>query len=143
MAKLYTVLSTVTIPSIGITGPITTPIELDEREAVRLVRTKNAVIYQHNPDYPKEKVRVTEDNFHSIIFKKTKKDAALEKIQGFDKASKEVKIDITKKKGKHHYNAPDEGKKEPKIVSVMDTVEAKDEKPSEVNRPDAFVSTKA
>lgn len=155
MRELYTVATNVNIPSLNIVGPITSPTYLPEGEVLMLVRKYGAVIYKHNPDYPKEKYLVTNDNLGRVTFKKTRRDAALERIQGFDRKAKEVKVDVTKKKnrfknrffdGKKNENNKDDKTTDtpvsngPKIVPIENTAE---ESSTDVVRPDDFVNTQS
>lgn len=149
MKHLYTIASATFIPSLGITGPLTEPTRLDEEEVAALVwDKKGAMIYQHNPGYLAEKVLVTKDNFNAITFMRTRKEAALEKIQNLSMKGNEVKVDVVHKdkKNKHNKNkswnnnAPRfEENKPQNSYNANDNQEK--ETSNEVTKPDAFVNT--
>lgn len=124
MKKLYTVLSNVFIDSLNINGPVTTPTMIEESEILSMVK-KGATVYIHNPAYPKEKYQVTKDNYRVIVFKKTRKQAAIEKAQGLNTTTVEV---VRKEHRKHEKQkekdsvvvipSPDKSKDEPKDATA-------------------------
>lgn len=72
--NLYTVLDARPIGCLGgITGPIQHPTAIAVDDVVSLVRD-GFTVYQHNPHNPHERVRVTRNNFNSIVFKTTRYD---------------------------------------------------------------------
>jgi hypothetical protein len=72
--NLYTVLDPRVISCLGgITGPIQHPTPIAVDDVVSLVRD-GFTVYQHNPHNPHEKVKVTRNNFNSIVFKTTRCD---------------------------------------------------------------------
>ena len=77
--KLYTIENIRPIPCLGnIVGPIRTPVRLEEKDVIDLVKN-NFSVYEHNPLKKKEKVKVTLNNYSSITFKTSKKEAIDEK----------------------------------------------------------------
>ena len=124
MKKLYTVLSNVFIDSLNINGPVTTPTMIEESEILSMVK-KGATVYIHNPAYLKEKYQVTKDNYRVIVFKKTRKQAAIEKAQGLNTTTVEV---VRKEHRKHEKQkekdsvvvipSPDKSKDEPKDATA-------------------------
>lgn len=72
--NLYTVLDARVIDCLGgICGPIQHPTELELSDVITMVRD-GFTIYQHNPHNLREKVKVTRNNFNSIVFKTTRYD---------------------------------------------------------------------
>lgn len=124
MKKLYTVMSNVFINSLNINGPVTTPTMIEESEILSMVK-KGVTVYIHNPVYPKEKYQVTKDNYRVIVFKKTRKQAAIEKAQGLNTTTVEV---VRKEHRKHEKQkekdsvvvvpSPDKSKDEPKDATA-------------------------
>ena len=77
--KLYTIENIRPLPCLGnIVGPIRTPVRLEEKDVIDLVKN-NFSVYEHNPLKKKEKVKVTLNNYSSITFKTSKKEAIDEK----------------------------------------------------------------
>lgn len=129
---MYTIASNIKIPSLGITGPVTTLTQLTREEVDMLVR-KGAEIYEHNPVYPKEKELVTTRNVMTIRFEKTRKDAILERKQDLNGRPQEVEVVhkqevpaennnySSKKKdrhrNRHNNNTPEE---QPKVLAADD-----------------------
>ena len=88
--KLYVINTAKRIPCLhNITGPITTPTELDPLDVLSLVKS-GYVIYEVNPYNKSERVRVTPFNYNSIRFKTTLQDMLQKKrlnreMQSIDK----------------------------------------------------------
>lgn len=88
MARKFTVASQGTVLGLGISGPITTPVVLDPKNVLKMVK-KGMVIYEHNPYNTAEKVKMTVYNINTNKFDmaaglkaKSDNEAAIQKAQG-------------------------------------------------------------
>lgn len=109
MAK-YTIATIGEIPLLGnLSGPITTPIELNIQDVVRLLND-GVVLYQVNPYDKNEKVRVTFDNYTTISF--TRKRAAITSNRLLNRSIREMEAPITPKYKDEKEKVKEEAKKE-------------------------------
>ena len=80
MKKLYVINTARKISCLNnITGPVTTPTEIDEVDVLNLVR-RGFDIYEVNPYNKRERTKVTTTNFNSITFKTTQTEMAKRKL---------------------------------------------------------------
>ena len=126
MSRKLTVLSQGMIIGAGISGPITTPIVLDPKDVLKMVKS-GMTVYEHNPYNISEKVKVTPQNINFISFdmatgikSKNKKADAIEKMNG-------MKVGVL-----HREEA------EKTHVFEEPSNKSKNNKDNKVNKPDNF-----
>lgn len=132
--KLYVILTAKKINCLNhITGPVTTPTELNVVDALELVRS-GFDVYEVNPYNKKERVKVTVYNFNSIRFKTTESDMIARKRlnREMQKLESSSKVDTSKEEKKEETSTVSSNKEDKKDDKKKDDqVSKKDESKKE------------
>lgn len=104
--KMYIITTAKEIPSLGgITGPITTPVKLNQSDLIWLLNN-GFTVYQCNPFDSNEKVLVDRMNMNSITFTRNRAVVTTERIENLkgqemtkpiEPVKKEVKVPVDNK----------------------------------------------
>ena len=124
--KMYIITTAKEIPCLGgITGPITTPVKLNQSDLIWLLNN-GFKVYQCNPFDSNEKVLVDRMNMNNITFTRNRAVVTTERIENLKNQEMTKPIEPIKKDNKH----------------VEDTQNKNDDKSSDtdnkVNKADSF-----